>query len=205
MMRAFIALTILIAAFCLRSPSSAQVGFDRRGNDYTSFAVRSGDPAVCAARCDRESRCRAWSFAYPTAERPATCWLKEPGAARVEAFGDSAPGVRRRRGDQPRAQTVVLDRSPGRRLPHPRSTRRIQRRGLPARLRGRQPMPRLDLYAARLRRIRRAVLPQEPPDAAPPPALLHFRGGEIADDAQIRRLRAAAAAVMPHALLRRLL
>jgi hypothetical protein len=53
MMRAFIALTILIAAFCLRSPSSAQVGFDRRGNDYTSFAVRSGYPSVCAARCDR--------------------------------------------------------------------------------------------------------------------------------------------------------
>jgi hypothetical protein len=93
MMRVFIALTILIAASCLASPSSAQVGFDRRGNDYTSFAVRSGDPAVCAARCDRESRCRAWSFAYPTAEHPATCWLKNQVPPRVEA-GDSASGVR---------------------------------------------------------------------------------------------------------------
>ena len=35
MMRAVIALTVLIAAvFCLAPPLAAQVGFDRRGNDY---------------------------------------------------------------------------------------------------------------------------------------------------------------------------
>jgi hypothetical protein len=71
----------------------AQVGFDRRGGDYLNFAVRSGDPAVCAARCDREARCRAWSFSYPTAERPATCWLKGQVPRRVEDSG-SASGVR---------------------------------------------------------------------------------------------------------------
>ncbi|MBI4274072.1 MAG: PAN domain-containing protein [Rhizobiales bacterium] len=55
----------------------AQIGFDRLGGDYSNFPVRSGDPAVCAARCDRDSRCRAWSFSYPTtALVNAVCWLK---------------------------------------------------------------------------------------------------------------------------------
>ena len=94
MMRAFIALTVLIAAlFCFAPPVSAQVGFDRRGSDYASFPVRSGDPAACAARCDREARCRAWSFAFPTSEHPATCWLKSQVPPRAEA-ADSASGVR---------------------------------------------------------------------------------------------------------------
>jgi hypothetical protein len=94
MMRALIALTVVIAAlFCFAPPVSAQVGFDRRGSDYASFPVRSGDPAACAARCDREARCRAWSFAFPTSEHPATCWLKSQVPPRTEA-ADSASGVR---------------------------------------------------------------------------------------------------------------
>jgi hypothetical protein len=55
----------------------AQAGFDRPGGDYANAAVRSGDPNVCAARCERDSKCRAWSFSYPrTAGRDAICWLK---------------------------------------------------------------------------------------------------------------------------------
>jgi hypothetical protein len=39
--------------------------------------VPSGDPAVCAARCEREKNCRSWSFSYPSASgEPARCWLK---------------------------------------------------------------------------------------------------------------------------------
>ena len=57
-------------------PASAQSGYDRRGGDYTSFQIRSGDPAVCATRCERDGRCRAWAFAYPERGRLATCWLK---------------------------------------------------------------------------------------------------------------------------------
>ena len=45
--------------------AQAQVGFDRLGADYASFPLRSGDPAQCAARCDRDTRCRAWAFSYP--------------------------------------------------------------------------------------------------------------------------------------------
>jgi hypothetical protein len=59
------------------SPATAQVGYDRYGGDYASFTLRSGDPTQCAARCERDSRCRAWAFSYPATESiNAVCWLK---------------------------------------------------------------------------------------------------------------------------------
>jgi len=63
------------------TPAHAQKGFDRPGGDYTRFFVPSGDPELCSARCDREVRCRAWTFSYPgTASiggsSSAVCWLK---------------------------------------------------------------------------------------------------------------------------------
>jgi len=62
----------------------AQVGYDRPGGDYTSFVQRSGDPAQCAARCERDARCRAWAFSYPATENAnAVCWLKSRVTARV--------------------------------------------------------------------------------------------------------------------------
>src|ERR1700694_5419005 len=90
-MRCFIVLTALLL---LAAPSSwAQVGFDRPGGDYTSFSVRTGDPAVCALRCEREARCRAWAFSYPTGEGAAVCWLKAQVPQRIEESG-SVSGVR---------------------------------------------------------------------------------------------------------------
>src|SRR5437764_14329563 len=65
-------------------PAYAQSGYDRPGGDYSSFPVRSGDPAVCAARCEREGRCRAWNFSYPgTVTASAMCWLKSQVTTRV--------------------------------------------------------------------------------------------------------------------------
>ena len=53
----------LFAMLCVAiAPVHAQTGFDRPGGDYFNFNVSSGDPAACAARCEREGRCRAWSF-----------------------------------------------------------------------------------------------------------------------------------------------
>ena len=43
---------IVLAAGAWTS-ANAQNGFDRPGGDYSRFVVPSGDPAVCAARCDR--------------------------------------------------------------------------------------------------------------------------------------------------------
>ena len=55
----------------------AQTGYDRPGGDYTNASVANGDPMVCAARCERDKGCRAWSFSYPSGSgAPAMCWLK---------------------------------------------------------------------------------------------------------------------------------
>src|SRR5947209_5442744 len=55
----------LVLLLALAAPASAQVSFDRPGGDYTNFAVRSGDPAACASRCERDPRCRAWTYSRP--------------------------------------------------------------------------------------------------------------------------------------------
>ncbi len=76
---------MLVLAAGLVAPARAQVGFDRPGGDFASFPVTTADPAACAARCEREGRCRAWSFAYPRTVTPtATCWLKSRVTARKE-------------------------------------------------------------------------------------------------------------------------
>ena len=68
---------LLIALAASVAPARAQVGFDRPGGDYASFPMRYGDPAQCAARCERDARCRAWAFSYPLTESTtAVCWLK---------------------------------------------------------------------------------------------------------------------------------
>ncbi len=68
---------VFVLLLALAAPAGAQVGFDRPGGDYANFAVRSGDPAACASRCERDPRCRSWSFSYPTGGLPnAICWLK---------------------------------------------------------------------------------------------------------------------------------
>jgi hypothetical protein len=70
-----LALAALIAT--AHAPAYAQVGYDRPGGDYTSAVLRSGDPVQCAARCERDTRCRAWAFSYPATEAAnAVCWLK---------------------------------------------------------------------------------------------------------------------------------
>jgi hypothetical protein len=78
----FPAAVLVLAA--LYAPARGQAAFDRPGGDYSNFVVRSGDPAVCAARCDREGRCRAWSFSYPTAGARAVCYLKSEVPTRTE-------------------------------------------------------------------------------------------------------------------------
>ena len=65
-------------------PASAQTAFDRPGGDYFSTPVTSGDPEDCALLCERDRRCRSWSFNYPDVEGgSAVCWLKNTVPARV--------------------------------------------------------------------------------------------------------------------------
>ena len=77
---------LLIALILPGLPARAQVGFDRPGGDYTGFPLRSADPALCAARCEHDARCRAWGFSYPVTESAAAvCWLKSRVPPRVAA------------------------------------------------------------------------------------------------------------------------
>jgi hypothetical protein len=79
-----ILLPVTVAVVAAGRPAFGQVGYDRPGGDYRFFSIRSGDPAACAARCEREPRCRAWAFSYPRTERTnATCWLKRRVTPRV--------------------------------------------------------------------------------------------------------------------------
>lgn len=69
----------------LAVPAQAQNGFDRPGGDYLKFDIKNGDPAICAARCERDARCRAWSFSYPrTQSVGAACRLKNRVPLRVD-------------------------------------------------------------------------------------------------------------------------
>lgn len=86
MRRALVCLALAALSLLPASGARAQAGYDRPGGDYSNFVVRSADPAVCSARCDREGRCRAWSFSYPTATGTrAFCWLKSEVPPRVES------------------------------------------------------------------------------------------------------------------------
>ena len=94
MMRALVvSIAVLAAAVAAADNAAAQSGYDRPGGDYAHAAVANGDPAVCAARCERDRNCRAWSFSYPTASGPAMCWLKRQVSAPVPS-SFSVSGVR---------------------------------------------------------------------------------------------------------------
>jgi hypothetical protein len=76
-----LALAVLVMTSAATTAAHAQQGFDRPGGDYLRFVVPSADPAVCSARCERDGRCRAWTFSYPNTAasggaNAATCWLK---------------------------------------------------------------------------------------------------------------------------------
>ena len=84
LLRACLMTLAFVAAATARESAFAQANFDRPGGDYMSLVVPSGDPAECALLCERDRRCRAWTFAYPSdASRNAVCWLKSSVPPRV--------------------------------------------------------------------------------------------------------------------------
>src|ERR1700733_12692485 len=108
MMREWLGMSVglLIAVAVFGAPARAQVNFDRPGGDYASFPLRSGDPAQCAARCERDQRCRAWAFSYPVTEDAlAICWFKPPAPPRVVS-GCCVSGVRGAGVIEPRSDPI---------------------------------------------------------------------------------------------------
>src|SRR3954454_24131060 len=85
LLKACLVTSAFLAAILAARPALAQTNFDRPGSDYQSGMVPSGDPADCALVCERDRRCRAWSFNYPTdLAGGAVCWLKSNVPSRSE-------------------------------------------------------------------------------------------------------------------------
>ena len=104
-----------LAATGMTWPALAQTNFDRPGGDYTSAPIGSADPADCALLCERDRRCRAWSFNYPNDTVPgAVCWLKGTVPPRV-ADDCCVSGVRGGGVVEPRNPSVEtsIDRAGG--------------------------------------------------------------------------------------------
>jgi hypothetical protein len=86
LLRACVVTFACLAAVLTTHEALAQANFDRPGSDYLSSSVTSGDPADCALVCERDRRCRAWSFSYPTdITTGAVCWLKNSVPPRVQS------------------------------------------------------------------------------------------------------------------------
>src|SRR5947208_13374379 len=106
---------VLLMLAAMSGLAHAQVGYDRPGGDYASFPLRSGDPVQCAARCERDSRCRAWAFSYPATESAnAVCWLKSRVMPRL-ALTCCVSGVRGAGVIEPRSGPIefAIDRVGG--------------------------------------------------------------------------------------------
>lgn len=83
-LRAGLAAIAMLAILPMVCPAHAQTSFDRPGGDYARVPVESGDPADCGLICERDRRCRAWSFIYPQDPKDgAVCWLKNSVPPRV--------------------------------------------------------------------------------------------------------------------------
>jgi PAN domain len=115
LLRACLLISTVLAASTAVRPAYAQTNFDRPGGDYQSSRVPSGDPADCALVCERDRRCRAWSFNYPTdTAGGAVCWLKSSVPARTQD-NCCVSGVRGAGVVEPRNGTeeVSIDRAGG--------------------------------------------------------------------------------------------
>lgn len=53
-----------------------EYGIDRYGNDYAAFSEPVGGPEACRARCESDTRCRAFTYQAVPNFTP-TCWLKD--------------------------------------------------------------------------------------------------------------------------------
>ncbi|SEM87476.1 PAN domain-containing protein [Bradyrhizobium sp. OK095] len=83
-MASVVAFATLLSLVLASWPARAQTAFDRPGGDYFSQPITSGDPEDCALLCERDRKCRSWSFSYPDIDgAAAVCWLKNTVPARV--------------------------------------------------------------------------------------------------------------------------
>ncbi len=181
LLRACVVTFALLAAATSARPAQAQANFDRPGGDYLSSPVASGDPADCALACERDRRCRAWSFNYPSdVMRGSVCWLKNSVPARTQD-NCCVSGVRGAGVVEPRNTAIEtsIDRFGGD-YKNFELERARRRRRLQGRLHRRQAMPRLDLRAPRLCRQGCALFPEERHQAAAAQGGVYVGRGAVA-------------------------
>ena len=181
-----VALAFSVAAGTSR-PAQAQANFDRPGSDYQSSTLASGDPAECALVCERDRRCRAWSFNYPTdIAGGAVCWLKNSVPARVRD-DCCISGVRGAGVVEPRngAVETSIDRAGG-------DYRNFGLKsgegdeGLQGGLHRGQQMPGLDLCAAGICRQGSALFPEKGNKAAAAQARIYLGRGAVTLPTSVR-------------------
>jgi hypothetical protein len=60
-----------------QSESRMEWDIDRPGSYYANFDLAADNPALCRDRCQKDPRCRAWTYVKPGVQGPAPrCWLK---------------------------------------------------------------------------------------------------------------------------------
>jgi hypothetical protein len=84
LLRMVVASAFIIVSGTLSTASAQGQGFsrsiDRPGGDYRNFDIQGAGDAgaeACRAVCNRENRCRAWTFVKAGIQgASARCWLK---------------------------------------------------------------------------------------------------------------------------------
>jgi len=57
--------------------NSMELNTDRPGRDYRSFDMPWDDPAICREACERDLKCKAWTYVKPNIQgQYSRCWLK---------------------------------------------------------------------------------------------------------------------------------
>jgi len=78
-----------------------EVNTDRPGSGYRSFLIPRGGVKVCRTQCDKEPRCKAYTYVKPSARGvQARCWLKStapppttPNVCCISGIKKTSPGA----------------------------------------------------------------------------------------------------------------
>ena len=73
---------LAVVAIVATTPSFAiaqvvEFNTERAGSDYRNFALAAPGYKMCLQACEKDDRCKAWTYAQPGLQGPAArCWLK---------------------------------------------------------------------------------------------------------------------------------
>ncbi len=84
---AFAGLAVLAGCAAMSTPTGTttqglygemEENSNRLGGDYSSFDLDGADPQLCQTACEKDAKCRAFTYVKPGWQGPAAkCWLKD--------------------------------------------------------------------------------------------------------------------------------